>query len=57
MPHYDTVRGTPGADDNASGVAGLLELAPALSSGIPQTRIDLVAYVLGRVHTIARIFC
>ncbi|MEK7672172.1 MAG: M28 family peptidase, partial [Bacteroidota bacterium] len=25
--HYDTVVGTPGADDNASGVAGLLELA------------------------------
>jgi Zn-dependent M28 family amino/carboxypeptidase len=25
--HYDTVPGTPGADDNASGVAGLLELA------------------------------
>ena len=24
--HYDTVRGTPGADDNASGVAALLEL-------------------------------
>lgn len=25
--HYDTVEGTPGADDNASGVAVLLELA------------------------------
>jgi len=25
--HYDTVFGTPGADDNASGVAGLLELS------------------------------
>ncbi len=25
--HYDTVPGTPGADDNASGVAALLELA------------------------------
>lgn len=24
--HYDTVRGTPGADDNASGIAALLEL-------------------------------
>jgi Zn-dependent M28 family amino/carboxypeptidase len=44
--HYDTVPGTPGADDNASGVAGLLELARVLSDGIPQTRIDLVAYVL-----------
>jgi Zn-dependent M28 family amino/carboxypeptidase len=25
--HYDTVPGSPGADDNASGIAGLLELA------------------------------
>src|SRR5262249_25406460 len=25
--HYDSVPGTPGADDNASGVAALLELA------------------------------
>ncbi len=25
--HYDTVPGTPGADDNASGLAGMLELA------------------------------
>ncbi len=25
--HYDTVRGCPGADDNASGIAALLELA------------------------------
>ena len=25
--HYDSAEGTPGADDNASGVAGLLELA------------------------------
>lgn len=28
--HYDTEPGTPGADDNASGVAALLELARAL---------------------------
>lgn len=25
--HYDTVPGSPGADDNASGVAGLIEIA------------------------------
>ena len=34
--HYDTVEGTPGADDNASGVAVLLELArtlPAVATG------------------------
>jgi len=29
--HYDTVPGTPGADDNASGVAALLELARRLA--------------------------
>jgi Zn-dependent M28 family amino/carboxypeptidase len=29
--HYDTVHGTVGADDNASGVAGLLEIARALA--------------------------
>src|SRR3954466_6563585 len=29
--HYDTVAGTPGADDNASGVAALLELARTLA--------------------------
>ena len=29
--HYDTVRRTPGADDNASGVAGVLEVARVVS--------------------------
>jgi len=29
--HYDTVPGSPGADDNASGIAGLLEGARALA--------------------------
>ena len=28
--HYDTVPGTPGADDNASGVAALIELVQQL---------------------------
>jgi Zn-dependent M28 family amino/carboxypeptidase len=35
--HYDTVIGTPGADDNASGVAGLLEIA-RLSMHMPSKR-------------------
>jgi hypothetical protein len=30
--HYDAVEGSPGADDNASGVAGLMEVARRLSS-------------------------
>jgi len=32
LAHYDTVAGSPGADDNASGVAVLLETARALAS-------------------------
>ena len=36
--HYDTVPGSPGADDNASGVATLLELARIFSNfSTPQT--------------------
>ena len=33
--HYDTVPGTPGADDNASGIAVLLEVARLLGPGCP----------------------
>ena len=44
--HYDTVIDTPGADDNASGVAGLLELARLLK-GYPNERtIQFVAFTL-----------
>lgn len=32
--HYDTVPGSPGADDNASGVAVLIELARLVPSGV-----------------------
>jgi hypothetical protein len=42
--HYDVFGDLPGADDNASGVAGLLELARLLSLRDPQGRIELVAY-------------
>lgn len=44
--HYDAVKGTPGADDNASGVAVLLELARALGRRAPGVRVDLVALTL-----------
>jgi hypothetical protein len=44
--HYDATPGTPGADDNASGVASLLELAVLLGREPPPMRVDLVAYSL-----------
>ncbi len=34
--HYDSAEGTPGADDNASGVAGLLEIARLFSKNKPK---------------------
>ena len=43
--HYDTVRQSPGADDNASGVAALLELGRCLSGCRPGRTIRLVAFV------------
>lgn len=44
--HYDGCADTPGADDNASGVAGLLELARALAANPPRQSVELVAYSL-----------
>ena len=44
--HYDAAGPLPGADDNASGVAGLLELARLLGQQAPPARVDLVAYAL-----------
>ncbi len=46
--HYDVFGNQPGADDNASGVAGLLELARLMKENNvkPKIPIDLVAYTL-----------
>ena len=44
--HYDAVEISPGADDNASGVAGLLELADLLVHDSLPMRIELVAFTL-----------
>jgi hypothetical protein len=46
--NYDAASNTPGADANASGVAGLIELSRLLSKikNLPY-RVDLVAYTLG----------
>ena len=42
--HYDVYTDLPGADDNASGVAGLLELARLLQGMNLPTAVELVAY-------------
>lgn len=44
--HVDTVRGTPGADDNASGVAGLLECARLLVGSRLRATVELVGFNL-----------
>jgi len=43
--HYDTCQGNPGADDNASGVAALLELTRALATAPqPDKTLHFVAF-------------
>lgn len=43
--HYDSAHGTPGANDNASGVAALLEVAASLAEiGTPRRTVRLVAF-------------
>ncbi|MGE9291847.1 MAG: M28 family peptidase, partial [Puniceicoccales bacterium] len=45
--HYDSHHKTPGADDNASGVAGLIELAALIGkSPLQNQNLELVAYTL-----------
>lgn len=43
--HYDTVPGSPGADDNASAVAGLLELARLHGASMNKKHLNFVAFV------------
>lgn len=42
--HYDTVANTPGADDNASGVAAMLALARSLRTTSPDRTVRFVAF-------------
>jgi len=43
--HYDTVPGSPGADDNASAVAGLLELARLHQESLNKKTLVFAAFV------------
>lgn len=42
--HYDTVVGSPGADDNASGIAGIMELMRILSQYNFENTIRFIAF-------------
>lgn len=44
--HYDTVQTSPGADDNASGVAGVLEIARVLSGHQLDATLEFVLFDL-----------
>lgn len=43
--HYDSVSGSPGANDNASGVGGILVLARRFRTAAPQRTLRFVAFV------------
>jgi Zn-dependent M28 family amino/carboxypeptidase len=43
--HYDSVIGSPGANDNGSGVAALLELSRMFRTAAPERTVRLVAFV------------
>jgi Zn-dependent M28 family amino/carboxypeptidase len=42
--HYDSVQGSPGANDNATGVASVLALAKALAKTSPSRTVRFVAF-------------
>src|SRR5215510_8813594 len=42
--HYDSVQGSPGANDNATGVAALLALARAMANTRPSCTVRFVAF-------------
>jgi len=43
--HYDSVHGSPGANDNGTGVAALLELSRLMSTAQPDISVRFVAFV------------
>jgi Zn-dependent M28 family amino/carboxypeptidase len=43
--HYDSVLGSPGADDNGSGVAALLEMSRYFAGEAPERTVRFVAFV------------
>ena len=52
--HYDTVPDSPGADDNASGVAALLECVRVLASAGLRRAVDFVSFDMEEAQPEAR---
>lgn len=50
--HFDTVSGSPGADDNATGVSAMLEMARVLANEQPLHSIEFVAFALEEIGKI-----
>ena len=50
--HLDTVAGTPGADDNASGVAALLEASRVIATNRVSAAVEFVGFALEEVGMI-----
>src|SRR5438552_883999 len=50
--HFDSTAHTPGADDNASGVAALLECARLLAGRTPRAGVEFVALDLEELQTV-----
>lgn len=50
--HFDSVEGSPGADDNASGVTVLLEAARILSTSRPRSQVLFCAFNLEELNMI-----
>lgn len=50
--HFDSTAHTPGADDNASGVATLLECARLIASRKPRAGIEFVGFDLEELQTV-----
>lgn len=55
--HYDTVPGSPGADDNASGVAVLLAISELLSARLPRRPVHLIAFDLEEYGLVGSTTC
>jgi len=50
--HYDTVPGSPGGNDNASGIGVVLDLAAALSQS--RLAVEFVAFAAEEIHPVSR---